>query len=87
MAGCSKRWMEARNSADQGDLLEIVERLLEHLFVGIAGGHANPNASNRHLNLGADLQQLQPNRRALRALHLRAFQAEPPQVVHQDVGY
>ena len=54
VAGCSKRWMEARNSADQGDLLEIVERLLKRVFIWIAGCHTNPNAPHAHMNLRTD---------------------------------
>ena len=57
----------------QRQSLKAVEHLLEYFFVRIAGGHSNPNAPDRYLNLGADLQQLQANRGALRPLQVRTF--------------
>ncbi len=46
----------SRWSATQRDLLKIVESLLEGFLVGITGGHSNPNATDRHVDLGADFQ-------------------------------
>src|SRR3984893_11302874 len=52
--------------------------------LGDAG--SNPDTAYGDVNLGADCQQLQANRRALRALPVRAAQREPPQVMHQNVS-
>lgn len=52
--GCSGKWMEVRISADQRNLLEIVEGLLKRVFVWISRCHTNPNAANGHMNLRTD---------------------------------
>ena len=68
-----------------GNLLKIIESLLEGFFVRITGGHPNPNAADRHLNPGANFQSLQPSRRALCPLQFRVFQRNAPQVLNPGV--
>ena len=48
--------LEVRRFSSASEGSEGCVDLREHIGVGIAGGHAEPDAADRDMNLGADLQ-------------------------------
>ena len=65
---------------------EIVQHLLEQLLPGIALGERDPDLAHAQPDLRGELEQLEPDRAALRLLEGRAPEADAPQTLQQDVG-
>ncbi len=69
-----------------GDLLKARKHLLEQAQVRIALGKRDPHLAHGDFNLGADLEQLEPNRIALRLGQLGPFKSPTTQGLHQDIS-
>jgi hypothetical protein len=76
--------MPARSEGDGAAQVEISEVVLG--LVGAGGGHRDLDPAHAFADLGADLQQLEPDGAAGGAGELGVAQADAAQSIEQDIG-